>query len=103
MRPKKKRSHILLYDREGMCLETYVLIDYPLPEDTVRELSIRFFGDPEPCHIHRAAVLSRAMAELMESHSPGVMYPLCSLPEQQRRYFDLERFSSFAFQEGTAS
>lgn len=33
-------------------------------EARVIELSIRYFNDPEPCFIHRGAVLSRVFGEL---------------------------------------
>ena len=97
MRRQKKQPHIILYDQSGAC-GTYALIDYPLPEDTVIELSILFYDDPEPCHIHRAAVLTRAMAELMQGRGIGIKYPVCSLSEEHRRFF-APRVSSFSIEE----
>lgn len=37
-----------------------------VPEPLIIELSIEFFDDPEPCQIHRGAVLRRVFMELSE-------------------------------------
>ena len=99
IRRKRKQTKIFLYDSEGACREAYALIDYPLPESAVRELSVLYFNDPEPCHIHRTAVQSRAMAELMQGRETGVQYPVNTLTELQQKYFDQNRYTAFSFME----
>jgi len=42
------------------------LFDIPMKENIIIEKSIAFFSDPEPCFIHRNAVLSRLYIEMME-------------------------------------
>lgn len=39
---------------------------YPLPEPWMVELSTEFFQDPQPCMIHKSAVLCRIYGELEE-------------------------------------
>ncbi len=36
----------------------------PIKEQVLINKSIEFFGDPEPCFIHRSAVLKRLLAEI---------------------------------------
>lgn len=42
------------------------VIDIPLKEKTIISKSIEWFSDPEPCMIHRSAVMKRLYFELIE-------------------------------------
>lgn len=42
------------------------LIALPLKEEFVIRKSIEFFNDPEPCMIHRSAVMKRTYMEMFE-------------------------------------
>lgn len=42
------------------------VIDIPLKEKTIISKSIEWFNDPEPCMIHRSAVMKRLYFELLE-------------------------------------
>lgn len=85
---KQKAAHSLtLCDQSGAALQTLPLQALQLPEAAVLELSVLYFNDPEPCHIHRAAVHKRAMMELMERCPLGERVPLDGLTALQRRYF----------------
>ena len=42
------------------------LIALPLKEDFVINKSIEFFNDPEPCMIHRSAVMKRTYMEFFD-------------------------------------
>lgn len=42
------------------------VIDIPLKEEIVITKSIEWFNDPEPCMIHRSAVMKRLYFELLE-------------------------------------
>lgn len=56
-----------------------------VPEPLIIELSIEFFDDPEPCQIHRGAVLRRVFMELMELGEDSTT-PAAALPDAARRY-----------------
>ena len=76
---------LCLLDAEGRPLQTLSPAELKLPEDVVLELSELYFSDPEPCHIHRAAVHKRAVMELMERCPVGESVPVTALsPIQQR-------------------
>jgi hypothetical protein len=47
------------------------LYDLPVNEDVVIQKSIEFFNDPEPCYIHRGAVLNRLYAEIEHRLAQG--------------------------------
>ena len=59
-----------------------------IPERVVLSLSVEFFGDPEPCHIHRGAVLSRVFSELHQASEGADSVTVASLPEKTRAYLD---------------
>lgn len=61
--------------------------EFPLPEEIVLMLSVRYFNDPEPCEIHRAAVQKRAMLELTEVCGTSGPVALEALPAEMRAYF----------------
>ena len=63
---KKPRRHHALEIRsaDGRLLFSGQLQRLTLPEPVLLALSEEFFADPEPCEIHRSAVMSRAMAEI---------------------------------------
>ena len=85
--PSKTVSRITLYGADGAALASCPAAEFALPEETVLALSAEYFGDPEPCSIHRGAVHRRAMMELMERCPAGETVRLCDLPERQRGYF----------------
>lgn len=41
----------------------------PLREESIIENSIRYFQDPEPCMIHRSAVMKKIYVEIQECFS----------------------------------
>ena len=43
------------------------LIEIPLKEEVIIEKSIQFFDDPEPCYIHRGAVVTRLADEMAQT------------------------------------
>ena len=88
-RKNKARAsvRIELLDEGGAVLGAWPAAQFPLPEDVVLALSVEYFNDPEPCHIHRSAVHKRAMMELMECCPVGTQVAVSSLAAAQRRYF----------------
>jgi hypothetical protein len=69
---KKKRKvalhtsfpDVLVLDGQGALVFDGSLQDLRFPEKLIMGKSMEFFRDPEPCFIHRSAVVSRLVAEL---------------------------------------
>lgn len=57
-----------------------------IPEKLIIELSIEFFDDPEPCQIHRGAVLRRVFMELTERLGENSTTAARDLPAEAARY-----------------
>lgn len=72
-------------DGPGGTLYDGALTALSVPEPLIIELSIEFFDDPEPCQIHRGAVLRRVFMELMELGENSTT-PAAALPDNARRY-----------------
>lgn len=56
---KKKQRKIIKIKKALKLLYEGEVSDLPLKDEKVISGSIEFFGDPEPCMIHRSAVMSR--------------------------------------------
>ena len=82
VKPSKNVSQITLYGADEAVLASCPAAEFALPEETVLALSVEYFNDPEPCAVHR-----RAMMELMEHCPAGETVRLSELPERQRGYF----------------
>lgn len=86
MKRKKTDNLTLTFtDWGGAVLLERKLTSVPLTEKVVLALSIEFFSDPEPCMIHRSAVMSRMYMEMMEYFTAALQngvceHPLASLP-----------------------
>lgn len=65
---KKKTAMLTLYGAAGEETFSGELATWPIPDSEVVRLSIRYFNDPEPCHIHRSAVCQRAFLEILDAH-----------------------------------
>ena len=57
-----------------------------IPENLIIELSIEFFDDPEPCQIHRGAVMRRVFMELTELLGENAETDARGLPDAAARY-----------------
>jgi hypothetical protein len=58
---------ICFIDCEGRIILEQKLTSLPLREEVIRSKSIEFFNDPEPCMIHRTAVMKRLYMEIYNS------------------------------------
>lgn len=76
-----------LQDRASTALFDGPLAQMQYAPATVKALSIEFFGDPEPCQIHRCAVIQRAMAEIEAACPVGVPLALTNLPPRIAGFF----------------
>lgn len=61
--PDWSRAHIILQDAQGEPLLRTTLTGLPLMETSILSGSVEWFADPEPCMIHRSAVMKRLFAE----------------------------------------
>lgn len=73
------------------------LTSVPLKEDAVLRLSEEFFGDPEPCMIHRSAVMNRMYMELLEYFLNNMncgksTFFLAELPERLVSFLDVRDY-----------
>lgn len=55
---------ISFFGSDSKTLNEYKLTSLPLREEYIIEKSIEFFGDPEPCFIHKSAVMKKIYIEM---------------------------------------
>ena len=84
---KKKTAMLTLYDAAGEEVYRGPLAAWPLPEREVIRLSIQYFDDPEPCHIHRSAVCQRAYLEVIQAHLGAEGTPVERLGVERAAWF----------------
>lgn len=86
--PAKAKSapRLQLLDASGAVLYDGALEALVLEEALVLSLSVSFFGDPEPCFIHRSAVLQRAYMELTQALEGRGPVQVSALPADISRY-----------------
>ena len=84
---------IILEDHHGKELFRKKLTSLPLREKIVIGKSIEFYNDPEPCMIHRSAVMQRfymqidnVLDELLINGVDEVLWE--SIPERIKSYLD---------------
>ncbi len=88
-----KKTMICLKDINNNIIEKMKLTSLPLREDVVIQKSIEFFDDPEPCMIHRSAVMKRLYMEIYEFllkkyESGEYELKLCQIPSFLTEYID---------------
>lgn len=85
---------ILQFKHDNQTILYSKLTSAPLREEAILRLSYEFFGDPEPCMIHRSAVMNRIYMELQEYFQKNMDYLASSfllkdLPERLVMFFDV--------------
>ena len=83
----RRTSWVTLLDVDGAALNSCPTGEFALPEETVLQLSVEYFNDPEPCAIHRGAVPRRAMMARREHCPIGETVAIEQLSPKQRSYF----------------
>ena len=88
------RCSLVLIDEAESVLGRYPLVRLPIREETVIRKSIEFFDDPEPCFLHRSAVLQRLLAEIFDAFpqngpSVGASIDWSAVPSHLRDSLDL--------------
>ena len=100
----KKLDNLVLsfYDRDQNMLLSRKLTAVPLRDKAIRALSMTYYSDPEPCIIHRSAVMNRIFMELSDYFEKMSQRGIarCSvdeLPGEFMTYFDLADFAQIGF------
>ncbi len=75
---KKSLMYIRVLDQCGAILYEGLPANLPFPEDVIIQKSIHYFSDPQPCYIHRGAVIMRLAAELQQALELGAIVPFKS-------------------------
>lgn len=75
-------------DKENNLISENKLTSLPIKEEVILEKSIEFWGDPEPCMIHRSAVLKVLFLEIEQS-MPADDYTIDKLPSCFTQYVKL--------------
>lgn len=73
---RKKKEVVLFIDGKSAA----PLTKFTLSEKVTIALSIKYFNDPEPCHIHREAVRQRVCMQLMQAYLNKGKIAVCELP-----------------------
>lgn len=76
---KKSLMYIRVFDQYGAILYEGLPANLPFPEEVIINKSIHYFNDPEPCYIHRGAVIMRLAAELQQALDVAPIAP-CKCP-----------------------
>jgi len=90
----KKVKILKFCDIKGNVLLEKKVSSLPLKEQTIIKKSIEFFNDPEPCMIHRSAVMKRFFIELecfLENAMLTNVFEIkyAYLPKSLKEYLDL--------------
>lgn len=57
-------KNINFLNNSNKIVKSYKMTSLPFKEPIIISKSIEFFNDPEPCFIHRSAVMKRLLAEI---------------------------------------
>ena len=100
----KKLDNLILtfYDQEQNILLSRKLTAVPLRDKAIRALSMTYYSDPEPCIIHRSAVMNRIFMELSDyfeklSQSGISRRKVDELPGEFLAYFDFADLHEISF------
>ncbi len=83
-------------NKEGEVFFERKLTAIPLKEEAIIRKSIEYFSDPEPCMIHRSAVMKRIFMEFGEFLNQNIEKGKIELvwneiPEELRKIIDINR------------
>ena len=56
-------KNISFLDNKNTIIKSYKIKALPITEVSILEKCMEFFNDPEPCFIHRSAVMNRILIE----------------------------------------
>ncbi|MGL6174424.1 MAG: hypothetical protein ACRC1P_07420 [Cellulosilyticaceae bacterium] len=90
---KRQKTYIRIYFAKDNKLQEYLIGEIPIREKIVIEKSIQFFDDPEPCYIHRGAVIMRLNEEILnaiEQYQGGSQVAANAINKEILGYIDLQ-------------
>ena len=79
-RPVVDKYRLKLFDGTMATLYSDLLQRVPLPESLILACSEEFFNDPNPCEIHRRAVMMRLYGEIIEALPMNKTLPMPEVP-----------------------
>lgn len=90
---KQKKEEYILLDSNSKEVFRGKLTALPLSEDSIINLSIKFYDDDSPCFIHRSAVMKKMFVEIEDYFKEGLKsrkeeWTWEELPESIRKYLD---------------
>ena len=72
---QKSLMYIRILDRSGAILYEGLPAGLPFPEEVILRKCLLYFNDPEPCYIHRGAVILRLAAEMQQALETAPLFP----------------------------
>ena len=67
--------YIRVLDQNGSIIYEGLPSNLPFPEEVILEKCLLYFNDPEPCYIHRGAVIMRMAAEILKALEAAPLSP----------------------------
>lgn len=67
--------YIRVLDQSGSILFEGLPVNLPFPEEVIHQKCLQYFNDPEPCYIHRSAVIMRMAAEIQQALETAPLSP----------------------------
>lgn len=86
-----------MVDQEDKLIFQKKITALPLREEVIIENSIKYFDDPEPCMIHRSAVMKRIYMEIQDfflrelNQQPHCCLSWKEVPSEIRSYLELPK------------
>lgn len=96
---KKQKRLLKIWDVNEKMLFCDELQTLELPEQLILSLSKEFYNDPNPCEIHRSAVMTRVFMEFEEVLRVGERCEMLTLPERLRECIPNEAVTLGIFKE----
>jgi hypothetical protein len=92
---KPKKEEYILLDSNSKEVFRGKLTALPLSEDSIINLSIKFYDDDSPCFIHRSAVMKKMFVEIEDYFKEGLkrgkeQWTWEEMPENVRAYLNNE-------------
>lgn len=84
---KKQLKECILFDKDKNIIFSGVYHDIPLKDNVIIEKSIELFNDPNPCFIHRGAIMVRMCCEI-EHECQSI--EMSSIPPITQSYINLD-------------
>lgn len=98
LKGKRKKTYVTVHYEQGNKLQEYLIGEIPIKEEIIIAKSIQFFDDPEPCYIHRGAVVVRLNEEILnevEQYIGQTQIAVSNITKEILEYIDLQEVEAF--------